>query len=99
MQVIRDIIKLSPLLFIGFLLLFNRPFVGVSILGFRIGELIIAGGLFFSFAIFLIFLLFPKYLSYFESFSSKVYFLIIVFLLLLACMLKILTFLMSTLIE
>ena len=79
MQVIRDIIKLSPLLFIGFLLLFNRPFVGVSILGFRIGELIIAGGLFFSFAIFLIFLLFPKYLSYFESFSSKVYFLIIVF--------------------
>ena len=96
MQVIRDIIKLSPLLFIGFLLLFNRPFVGVSILGFRIGELIIAGGLFF--AIFLIFLLFPKYLSYFESFSSKVYFLIIVFFIV-SNMLKILTFLMSTLIE
>lgn len=79
MQFLKDIIKISPLVFIGLLLLFNRPFVGLSIFGFRIGEYIIAGGLLFSFSLFIIFIFFPKYLNYFEPYSSKVYFSVIIF--------------------
>ena len=74
MKNLKDIIGLSPLLFIGFLLVFNRPFVGISIFGFRIGEFIIAAGLFASVLFLIIFFSFKKYLSFFESYSSKLFF-------------------------
>ena len=78
MKIFKDIIGLSPLLFIGFLVVFNRPFVGLSIFGFRIGEFIIAAGLTVSLLFLIVFIFFKKYLSFFESYSSKFYFCLII---------------------
>ena len=44
---INKSIPIFTLTFVSVLLLFNRPFVGIYIFGIRLGELIIAGSLFF----------------------------------------------------
>ncbi len=44
MKYVKDFLALGPLVFITFLLVFTRPFVGIYIFGFRLGELIIAFG-------------------------------------------------------
>ena len=78
MKLTKDIIGLSPLFFIGVLLVFNRPFVGISLFGLRIGELIIGGGLLVSLIVFAIFIGARKYLNFFESYSSKLSFTLII---------------------
>jgi hypothetical protein len=52
MQLVKDYIKLLPLFFIGCLLVFNRPFVGLSVFGFRIGEILVGLGFLFSLLLF-----------------------------------------------
>ena len=79
MKIVKDIIGLSPLFFIGMLLVFNRPFVGVSIFGYRIGELIIASGFLIALVVLVANIFFSKYLNFFESFSTKIYFSLIIF--------------------
>ena len=78
MKLTKDIIGLSPLFFIGVLLVFNRPFVGISLFGLRIGELIIGGGLLVSFIVFALFIGARRYLNFFESYSSKLSFTLII---------------------
>ncbi len=51
MKYIKDLVSLGPLIFISFLLVFTRPFVGIYIFGYRLGELIIALGFFASISI------------------------------------------------
>ena len=65
MKLVKDIIGLSPLFFIGMLLVFNRPFVGVSFFGYRIGELIIASGFIVTFVVVVSNIFFSRYLNYF----------------------------------
>ena len=45
-------------------LIFGRSFMGVTLLGFRVGEVLVAFGLIFSIFVFV-------YKNYFESFFSK----------------------------
>tara|TARA_B100001996_G_scaffold202077_1_gene154739 strand:+ start:331 stop:1689 length:1359 start_codon:yes stop_codon:yes gene_type:complete len=78
MKLTKDIIGLSPLFFIGVLLVFNRPFVGISLFGLRIGELIIGGGLLVSLIVFALFIGARRYLNFFESYSSKLSFTLII---------------------
>ena len=78
MKLTKDIIGLSPLFFIGTLLVFNRPFVGIRLFGLRIGELIIGGGLLVSFIVFILFIGAKRYLNFFESYSSKLSFVLII---------------------
>ncbi len=46
MKYLKEAYYLSPFVVISFLLVFTRPFVGLSILGFRIGELLVVFGFF-----------------------------------------------------
>tara|TARA_B100000579_G_scaffold388140_1_gene361056 strand:+ start:1315 stop:2673 length:1359 start_codon:yes stop_codon:yes gene_type:complete len=78
MKLTKDIIGLSPLFFIGVLLVFNRPFVGIRLFGLRIGELIIGGGLLISLIVLILFISAKRYLNFFESYSSKLSFVLII---------------------
>ena len=78
MKILKDVIGLSPLFFIGLLLVFNRPFVGFRLFGYRIGEFLIAAGFGLAIATVLIFIINKRYLFFFESNSTKIYFSLIV---------------------
>lgn len=78
MQLVKDYIKLLPLFFIGCLLVFNRPFVGLNVFGFRIGEILVGLGFLFSLLLFFIFVLNNnKYIKNLPYSSVAIYCLII----------------------
>jgi len=78
MKQTKDIIGLSPLFFIGVLLVFNRPFVGIRLFGFRIGEFIIGAGLLIALIVLIFFIAAKRYLNFFESYSSKLSFVLVI---------------------
>ena len=77
MKILKGVIGLAPLFFIGLLLVFNRPFVGLRLFGYRIGEFLIAAGFGLAIATVLISIN-KRYLFFFESNSTKIYFSLIV---------------------
>jgi len=50
MKYLKEAYYLSPLILISFLLVFTRPFVGLSFFGYRIGELMVVFGFLVSIA-------------------------------------------------